>query len=108
MIGFALLLGAAGAGLAPAPPPIEQLTADCKAPVYASDMMVCADAELAAADAALASLVEARLAADTGGSFRGEQAAWFRSSRRCAFEAAQRDCLVAAYSLRIAVLAAPR
>ena len=102
MIAAGLLLLAAGA--APVPPPVEQLTANCAAPVYASDMLVCADAELAAADAALAAAVAARLAGDADGSFAAAQAAWFRASRRCAFETAQRDCLVEAYRARLAAL----
>ena len=105
MIAAGLLLFAAAA--APVPPPVEQLTANCAAPVYASDMLVCADAELAAADAALAAAVAARLTGDAGDAFRAEQAKWFRDSRRCAFEAAHRACLVEAYRARLAAIGGP-
>jgi hypothetical protein len=33
-------------GVAAVPPPVEQVTADCKAPVYASDHLVCSDPAL--------------------------------------------------------------
>lgn len=76
------------------PPPPVQVTADCAAPTYASDMLVCEDAELRALDDRLAGLTDAGV----------DDAAWFRHSRRCAFEADQRACLTLAYCLRIALL----
>lgn len=86
------------------PPPPVQLTADCSAPTYASDQMVCADPGLRALDGLLAARIEARgeVAAEDGRADSDED--WFQRSRRCAFEADHRDCLLAAYCLRLALV----
>lgn len=86
------------------PPPPPQVRADCTEPSYASDQLVCADAELLELDRLLGSLIE------RGGpvvSDAGDDEDWFRRSRRCAFDTAHRECLMAAYCLRLAVLAPP-
>ena len=89
----------------PAPPPLEQLQAECVRPQYASDTLVCGDAELRAADAqvaALASTPPAR-AADA---IWEDQASWLRRRSLCAFNTDHRGCLIAAYADRRAVLVA--
>lgn len=43
---------------APVPPPIIQSHADCTRPQYASDTLVCGDAELMAIDAEVATLAK--------------------------------------------------
>jgi len=87
------------------PPPAVQVTADCARPTYATDQLVCADPDLRAADdrlrtsfgsvaePAAARLLEARYA-------------WFRRSRRCAFEVAHAACVAAAYREASAVVTA--
>jgi uncharacterized protein len=102
-----LMAGAdpASAQPAPVPPPLEQLQADCTRPQYASDTLVCGDAELRAADADVAALASTppSLAADA---IWEDQASWLRRRSLCAFKTDHRDCLVAAYADRLAVLAA--
>ncbi len=104
------LLGLAAAGPtaaqpAPVPPPIEQLRADCARPQYASDLLVCGDPALMAADAEVAALaaVAPALAPDA---IWEDQATWFRRRSRCAFLADHRACLVDAHADRRAVLMA--
>ncbi len=99
MIALALL---AALSQSPVPPPMPQSVADCALPVYASDMLVCADADLRRLDSDLARLlVEA--SAPTGPWIEGQED-WFRRSRRCAFQADHAGCLSAAYQERIGVL----
>ena len=90
---------------APVPPPLEQLQADCTRPQYASDTLVCGDAELRTADAQVAALAGTppTLAA---GAIWEDQAAWLRRRSLCAFTADHRGCLVAAYTDRRSVLVA--
>jgi len=93
------------AQLTPVPPPLEQFQAECTRPQYASDTLVCGDAELLAADtqvAALASTSPAR-AADA---IWEDQASWLRRRSLCAFKTDHRGCLIAAYADRRAVLVA--
>jgi uncharacterized protein len=87
------------------PPPLEQLQAECTRPQYASDTLVCGDAELRAADAQVAALASTSpaLAADAKWE---DQASWLRRRSLCAFKTDHRDCLIAAYADRRAVLAA--
>jgi uncharacterized protein len=89
----------------PVPPPFEQLQADCTRPQYASDTLVCSDAELRAADAQVAELARAlpTLAADA---IWEDQASWLRRRSLCAFKTDHRVCLVAAHADRGAVLTA--
>lgn len=102
---FALTLAKAVAAI---PPPPDRLTADCTAPSYASDQLVCGDPELQALDLAVARGVAA---AENAGMAPGTvlveaQGAWFRRRSLCAMQAAHRDCLAAAYRDRLAVLSA--
>lgn len=87
------------------PPPLEQVQADCARPQYASDTLVCGDAELRAADAQVAALASTSppLAADV---IWEDQASWLRRRSLCAFKTDHRSCLIAAYADRRAVLAA--
>jgi uncharacterized protein len=84
------------------PPPPVQLTADCEAPTYASDLLVCEDAGLRELDRALGLRIEEREESETGAGADEGDLDWFRRSRLCAFEPDQRECLVAAYCLRLA------
>jgi uncharacterized protein len=110
MIRLAVWCAAAGGAAAQAPPavppPMEQRTADCAISTYASDVLVCADAELRAADRRLASLLEtsARAGVTDDGVWLEPATAWFRRRSLCAFSAEHRGCLAAAYRERMAVL----
>jgi len=92
------------------PPPPEQVAADCEAPTYASDALVCADTSLLALDtrmrAALAAAGQEIVAESR--SLVEPQAAWFRRRSLCAFSSRHAACLSAAYADRIAVLRALR
>jgi len=96
------------APVAAVPPPPEQVAANCEAPTYASDMLVCADADLRPLDARMR---EAWAAVDFASVVAQEawveaQDAWFRRRSLCAFTERHADCLQAAYVERIAVLEA--
>jgi uncharacterized protein len=99
---FCLLIMVIPALAGAVPPPSVQLTADCEAPTYASDMLVCEDAGLRELDRSLALRIEQREEAETGASADESDLDWFRRSRLCAFEPDQRECLVTAYCLRLA------
>jgi uncharacterized protein YecT (DUF1311 family) len=101
---FAALALLALAQPAAVPPPIEQTSADCARPTYASDMLVCGDSELKARDAELAVLVAKTPIAGTA--VMESDAAWFKRRSRCAFSADHRACLAAAYAERLALRAA--
>jgi uncharacterized membrane protein/uncharacterized protein len=90
------------------PPPLAQSVADCERPTYASDQLVCADAELLALDRELSNLLatvdlQARVAP---ASLLEPQDLWFRRRSLCAFSERHAACLKAAYAERIAVIAA--
>jgi uncharacterized protein len=90
------------------PPPPVQAVADCERPTYASDQLVCADAELLALDRKLRDLLAtvdlaSRIAP---ASLVEAQEAWFVRRSRCAFSESHAACLGAAYDERIAVLTA--
>jgi len=90
------------------PPPPAQSVADCEHPTYASDQLVCADAELLALDRELHDLLatvdlQARVAP---ASLVEPQELWFRRRSLCAFSERHAACLKAAYSERIAVVTA--
>jgi hypothetical protein len=86
----------------PVPPPLPQQVADCRSPVYASDMLVCADPDLRRLDADLTTLLAE--APHPAGPWMEPQDAWFRRSRMCAFRPDHAGCLSAAYMERIGVL----
>lgn len=88
------------------PPPAQQVTANCETPVYASDRVICSDEELLDIEHRIGALWAAngqRLAPDDG--LEGQDA-WFRRRALCAFQSRHRECLAAAGSERLAVLAA--
>ncbi|MCZ8136652.1 MAG: hypothetical protein O9266_10130 [Porphyrobacter sp.] len=87
------------------PPPVEQASADCTYPVYASDQLVCSDPALRAQDQKLAALIAAAPLVNQRRLIEGDTD-WFSRSRRCAFAADHRACLESAYRERIAVRAA--
>jgi hypothetical protein len=90
------------------PPPPEQRTADCTAPTYATDALVCGDATLLETDRELVRLYDA--AATTGVRIEGALAEsstdWLRRRSRCAFSPDHRACVVAAYRERMSVVQA--
>jgi uncharacterized protein len=86
------------------PPPPLQVTANCDAPTYASDFLVCADADLLQLDTLLARLIAQRSGGPSERAAEESDHDWFRRSRMCAFEADHRECLRAAYCARIALL----
>lgn len=87
---------------APVPPPVQQQTADCRNPVYATDQLVCSDPALQALDSALAAAL-ARVSAPASVWFEPQEA-WFKRRSRCAFAADHAICAAAAYRERLAVL----
>jgi uncharacterized protein len=100
---------AAGPGHATPPPP-AQVAADCDAPTYASDLLVCRDAALRALDRRLRDAwdgAQPHLQTASTGLVEGQDA-WFRRRSLCAFSARHAACLRAAYAERIAVLQALR
>jgi uncharacterized protein len=88
------------------PPPVEQYSANCAAPSYASDQLVCGNPALLDLDRQLvAALADAGQAAITPASPMIEaQAGWFKRRSLCAMKADHTACLTAAYGERIAVL----
>ncbi|MFQ6539745.1 MULTISPECIES: hypothetical protein [Aphanothece] len=90
------------------PPPPEQSAANCAAPSYASDQLVCADPALLALDRRMARLLAAAGSAAQASQLHWfePQQVWFRRRSRCAFSERQAACLRAAYSERIALLSA--
>lgn len=98
------------APVAPIPPPPEQVAANCAAPTYASDMLVCADSVLRALDSQMSDAWDSVDFASivASGAWVEAQDAWFRRRSRCAFSERHADCLRAAYLERIAVLQALR
>lgn len=106
-----VLAAVAGAGdLTPpaaAPPPMPQQSANCDRPTYASDQLVCVDAQLRAMDDQYRSLLGQQGVLASAAVWE-EDLLWFRRRSRCAFEAEHRACLVQAYSDRIATVEAAR
>jgi uncharacterized protein len=90
------------------PPPPGQDAANCDAPTYASDVLVCGDPQLRALDArmldAWSSLDLASALAPNA--WVEEQREWFKRRSLCAFSERHADCLRGAYVERIAVLEA--
>lgn len=85
------------------PPAVEQSSADCVRPVYASDHLVCGDDDLRRLDVRLSALVsQPRVTASTE-PFENDFL-WFKRRSRCAFEVEHKNCLVEAYIDRIAVV----
>lgn len=90
------------------PPPVAQVHAECAAPSYASDQLVCASPGLLAADGAMvAALERAGAAALAPASPQIEpQEAWLRRRSLCAMRQDHAACLAGAYADRTAVLGA--
>jgi uncharacterized protein len=106
-LGFAIGLSGFGCFAQGVPPPVEQVSADCAAPVYATDQLVCSDASLRNLEAQLLwywSTAESMHL--LGEADRSPQTDWFRIRSQRAFSADHRACAVAAYHGRIAVLRA--
>lgn len=93
-------------GPSPIPPPLAQESADCMRPVYATDQLVCLDAQLRRLDAdivARATRVR-EISAWPGSSLFEDQQAWFKRRSLCAFQKDHRACVAAAYRSRITEL----
>lgn len=88
---------------APVPPPVEQSTADCARPTYASDQLVCNDAELRVFDQRLQALLKQRTPIIPG-VFQESDEQWFKRRSHCAFEVEHKKCLSEAYTDRFAVI----
>ena len=88
----------------PVPPPVEQSTADCARPVYASDQLLCDDPELRQLDTQLAEVLRVP-AAWNGSALIESDSQWFKRRSRCAFESDHRACLLQSYRDRLAFLA---
>lgn len=87
----------------PVPPPVEQSTADCSRPVFASDQLVCSDRELRDLDRQLAQGLRQNTALPEN-DFTESDSQWFKRRSRCAFETEHRSCLLDAYQDRIAII----
>ena len=90
----------------PVPPPTDQFSANCTAPTYASDHLVCSDPELRALDWKMAALVlqVGTDAIDAAAPGIQNQYDWFRQRSLCAMKDDHRGCLLQAYRLRIEAL----
>lgn len=88
------------------PPPVEQITANCAAPVYASDQLICSDSGLLDAEKQIAELWRNTQPDWSPGPWLEQQDAWFRRRALCAFKTRHRECLAGANAERIAVLSA--
>lgn len=89
-------------------PPIEQVTANCLRPTYATDHLVCSDTELSALDQTLARML-VKLPSQVGSTdlpWTEGQQAWFKRRSLCAFEENHRECARDAYRTRVAELSA--
>ena len=105
-IGVLVLLMVIASPLFAVPPPTPQLTADCLAPVYASDQLLCEDPQLRALDAQMVELLQAFAIEEPASPVLNGQQEWFQQSRKCAFESAHRECLLQAYCVRLQELSA--
>ena len=99
------LPGSVVAQAPPLPPPSPQFSADCEAPVYATDKLVCETEALRVLDAEMLGLwTTARSLPWVSGDWIEPQDGWFRRRSLCAFETDHEECARAAYIERIAVL----
>jgi uncharacterized protein len=87
----------------PVPPPVEQFTANCSTPVYASDLLVCQDSVLRELDSSLTKKLAAVDVPVSTVFFEGN-GQWFKRRSLCAFEKNHRTCLQQAYSDRLRIL----
>jgi hypothetical protein len=81
------------------PPPPEQIVANCSAPTYASDFVVCSDPELLELDHELAKFAEVLAPAGIESHLD-----WFARRSLCAMRADHKDCLKQMYETRIKLL----
>jgi uncharacterized protein len=103
---IALWCGAQTPMAQPVPSPVSQVSADCAFPVYATDMLVCADPVLRGLDAEMLELWNQVAAVHKR--WQAEQEAWFRRRSLCAFDPDHRACAMTAYRERIIALRAAR
>lgn len=91
--------------VAAVPPPPEQETADCAAPVFATDQLVCSSPVLQERDRELAALLAA--ATLPFSPWIEPQRDWFLRRSRCAFVVNHAGCVSAAYDERLALFRPP-
>lgn len=92
--------------IAAVPPPATESGADCNRPEYATDRLVCADAELLAIDRetdALAIQIGQDALVGIEPTLES-QSTWFRRRSMCAFDKSHRQCAIDAYTERQSVL----
>ena len=87
-------------GLNAIPPPVDQVSADCSAPVYASDQLVCGDPELRMLDDRLRARIDSSPEVSAS-AWMESHSEWFKRRSLCAFEPAHRQCLLDAYADRL-------
>lgn len=87
------------------PPPVEQETANCAAPVFATDQLVCSDPALRERDRELAALLVSASAPNSP--WIEPQRDWFLRRSRCAFVVDHANCVAAAYDERLAIFHSP-
>jgi hypothetical protein len=80
----------------------QPLAANCDAPIYAIDRLVCADSDLLALDRAIGGRLAQAIPAPSP--MIEDQAAWFRRRTLCAFQSDALACARLAYRERLAVL----
>jgi uncharacterized protein len=96
------VVAAPGEAAQPIAPPTDQVSADCAAPAYATDQLVCADPVLRALDAEVADLWARLVAAGRAdASVREAQSDWFRRRSLCAFRQDHYRCSENSYRTRI-------
>ena len=88
------------------PPPVEQVTANCTAPVYASEHLICSDPELLEQEGRIAGLWRASQETWSPNPWLEQQDLWFRRRALCAFRTDHRACLSGANAERLSVLGA--
>lgn len=113
-VGLHVLLAVSSLGLepeasppvAPVPPPVEQVAANCEKPSYATDVLVCSNAELRALDARMrqAYLAVAQNLDAVKSPYFEAQPLWLRRRSMCAFQEQHTACVKAAYAERLSIL----
>lgn len=99
---FATLWSVAEAPVAPVPPPVEQQTAECRNPVFATDQLVCGEPVLRQLDEQLVYQLLSFHAQSSRWLESQEQ--WFLRRSRCAFQTDHAGCTSSAYAERLSVV----
>lgn len=88
------------------PPPVEQYSANCQNPTYASDQLICSDEQLLSLDGKLVAILvfNPELTQRPDSAFFESQSAWLRRRSLCAMKDDHAACLRASYKDRVRVL----